>query len=190
MSEWIKFDFDLLSETTACDLVMYLDGVQVKSRRISSGWLGEEGPDDDHVDKKATMWCEISDDMANGVGEHDGVHNIRINVVERLAENGDTIYEQPMIEMVGVELSGSPHIPAEGNINSSIKVYNILDAVYQTLIDNGEAKHDGESTDDLGNGPTTYSVSNWDDYKVMGNGAWVLEFSCPYLTWYDGVHAD
>tara|TARA_B100000809_G_C15113868_1_gene521650 strand:+ start:1807 stop:2361 length:555 start_codon:yes stop_codon:yes gene_type:complete len=184
MSEWIKFDFDLLSETTACDLVMYFDGVQVDSQRIS--WA----PTDDHTPKKATMWHEISDDIANGVGEHSGGHNIRINVVERLAENGDPIYEYPMIEMVGVELSGSQHIPAEGNINSSIKVYNVLDAVYQTLIDSGEAKHDSQVTEDLGNGPTTYSVSSWDDYKVMGNGAWVLEFSCPYLTWYDAVHAD
>ena len=186
MSEWIKFDFALLSETTACDLVMYFDGVQVEdgSRRISAA------PTDDHPVKAATLWYEISDEIANGEGEHNGSHNIRINVVERLAENGDPIYEYPVVEMTDVELSGSPHTPADGNINSSIKVYNILDASYQGLIDAGEAASHSIVTEDIGNGSATYNVNTWDDYKVMGNGAWVLEFTCPYLTWYDAVHAD
>ena len=95
-----------------------------------------------------------------------------------------------MVELTGVELSGSPHVPAEGNINDSIKVYNIKDASYQAMIDAGTAQHDSDFSGDIGNGNNTYSVSNWNDFLVIGNGAWVLEFSCPYLTWYDTIHAD
>ena len=183
MSEWIKFSFDLLSETTACDLVMYLDGSQVESRRISASPIVDDG---EHPEKTAEMWLEVSDDMANGSGDH----TIRINVVERLDGGGGPLYEYPVVELSAVEVSGSAHTPDDGNINNSIRVYNILDASYQALIDGGEVKHDSEVTEDIGNGSQNYSVSNWDDYKVIGNGAWMFDFTCPYLTWYDAVHAD
>jgi|ETNmetMinimDraft_31_1059906.scaffolds.fasta_scaffold50637_1 hypothetical protein len=186
MSEWIKFDFDMLSETVACDLVVYVDDVLLKSRHIGTD-VDYFDPSEGRESKKATIWVELDDDMVNGTGDH----SIRINVVERLdADNGTPIHEYPMIEMSGVELSGSAHIPAEGNINTSIKVYNILDDAYQALIDGGETKHDNQVTEDIGDGDRVYSISNWDNYQVIGNGAWVLEFTCPYLTWYDGVHAD
>ena len=182
MSEWIKFSFEMLTDTVACDLVSYLDGVQLQSQSIRME------ADDDHPNaKKCDTWVEISDDIANGSGDH----NIRINVVERLdADTGNPIHEFPMVELVGIELSGSARTPAEGNINTSVKVYNILNDDYQALIDAGQASHDSNFSGDIGNGMHNYSVSSWDDYKVIGNGAWVLEFTCPYLTWYNAVHAD
>jgi hypothetical protein len=183
MSEWIKFDFDMKSETTACDLVMYLDDAQVQSVRISASPIIDDG---EHPEKRATLWIEIDDDAAHATANH----TIRINVVERLNEDGNPIYEYPMVELSAIELSGSAHTPADGNINDSMKVYNILDPDYQALIDAGDAKHDSQVTEDIGNGFVTYSVSNWDDYLVIGNGCWKLEFQCPYLTWYDAIHAD
>ena len=184
MSEWIKFDFEMLSETTACVLIMYLDGAKVESRRISASPLIDDG---EHPEKQATLWYEINESMCDGIGDH----KIRINVVERLnAETGEPLYETPIIELVGVELSGSAHTPADGNINDSIKVYNILDAGFQALIDAGEFNHTGQVNEDIGNGETSYSVSDWSSYKVKGNGCWILEFSCPYINWYDAVHAD
>lgn len=183
MSEWIKFEFLMLSETTACDLVMYLDGAQVESRRVSASPIIDDG---EHPEKQAEMWCEISDDMANGSGDH----SIRINVVERLDENGGPLYEYPIVELSAVEVSGSGHQPSDGNINETINTYNILDANWQTLIDGGEVKHDSQVTEDIGNGIQTYSVSSWENNKVVGNGCWFLNFSCPYINWYDAIHAD
>ena len=182
MSEWIKFSFEMLSETEACDLVMYLDDTLIESGRIGTI------VDADHpVAKQRPLWIELSDDLVNGTGNH----TIRINVVERLdAENNLPFNEYPMIDLSEIELSGSVHTSQDGNINSSIRVYNVLDASYQSLIDSGEVYHESQVTEDIGNGDTIYSVSDWTDCKVIGPGAWMLDFTCPYLTWYNAVHAD
>ena len=182
MSEWIKFSFEMFSETEACDLVMYLDGTLVESGRMGTI------VDADHlVAKHRSTWIELSDDVVNGTGDH----TIRINVVERLdALNGLPFNEYPIIDLVGIELSGSVHTSIDYNINSSIRVYNVLDDSYQKLIDDGTVNHDSQVTEDIGNGSTIYSVSDWTDCKVIGPGAWMLDFTCPYLTWYNAVHAD
>ena len=97
MSEWIKFDFDMSSETTACDLVVRLDGGEVDKRRISNdAGLLIEGTAGDKVAKKATVWVEIDDAMAADTGDH----KIRINVVERLhPDTGDTMYDLSLIHI-------------------------------------------------------------------------------------------
>ena len=188
MSEWIKFDFDMSSETTACDLVVRLDGGEVDKRRISNdAGLLIEGTAEDKVAKKATVWVEIDDAMAADTGDH----KIRINVVERLhPDTGETMYDIPEIELTKITVNDQEHTPATASINASIKTYNILDAEFQTLIDAGEFNHDSEVSQDFGNGITTYSVSSWQNNKVKGNGVWTLEFSCPFENWYNSIHND
>ena len=184
MSEWIKFDFDMLSETTACDVVVHLDGGEVEKRRISNVLVDDE---DDRVAKKASIWVEINDATAADTGDH----KIRINVVERLhPDTGDTMYDIPEIELTKITISDQEHTPTTASINASIKTYNILDAEFQALIDAGEFNHDSQVAQDFGNGITTYSVSNWQNTRVKGNGVWTLEFSCPFENWYNSVHND
>ena len=186
MSEWIKFDFDMLSETTACDLVVHLNGGQVDKRRIGSN-VDFYDPSENVVAKKATVWVEIDDAMAADTGDH----KIRINVVERLhPDTGETMYDIPEIELTKITVNDQEHTPATASINDSIKTYNILDAEFQTLIDAGEFNHDSEVSQDFGNGITTYSVSSWQNNKVKGNGVWTLEFSCPFENWYNSIHND
>ena len=133
------------------------------------------------------VWVEINDAMAADHGDH----KIRINVVERLhPDTGETMYDIPEIELTKVTISDQEHTPTTASINASIKTYNILDAEFQTLIDAGEFNHDSEVSQDFGNGITTYSVSNWQNNRVKGNGVWILEFSCPFENWYNSIHND
>ena len=164
MSEWIKFSFSTTQDATAW-LVPRLDGTNTNESGSSIG------PDQTTRD----VWVEIDDAVASGSGSH----NIQINVE---STEGAT----PCIKLDSIQLGDQVHTNESGSINDEVTVYNPNSVEYQTL----DVVVDSVGQHDIGNGGQEYAVSNWITDMVIGNGAWKLSFSCPYIDWYNTVHND
>ena len=176
MSEWIKFTFSSDDDFRSF-LKITLDGtVQDFDDAGDSPGIMYVGGDRNSLD----MWCEVDDDHANATDSH----TCQIDVTDW---QGDA---KSSVNLDSITLGDQVHTPDSGSINAQVTRWNVIDAEYQGWINDGTVVSDSVTTADIGSGSQSYSKSTWADSKVIGEGAWQLAFTCPYLDWYTTVHND
>ena len=175
MAEWLKFTF-ATQDTYRSRIVQKVNGVVASNDgEVDENWYLGNGHDDASMDRPTLdHYVQVTDDMDGSAG----THTVQFDL---LAADGTV----PTVTLESIHIEGVDYTLADMILAPQLKIYNHIDAEYQTILDNGLLNEGSVVTQDLGYGSVSYNQCSWEDNMglLCGTGSWVFTFDTPLEPW-------